>query len=143
MKLNTRFVATALTATLLATQITAYGAESKLLPPQQKQGTISYVTGGIGVDEANAFKQAAAAYPLTLEFALRAKARDEFLSDIKVTIKDSAGRTRLETVSAGPFLLAKLPQGRYRVSAERHGVSKTDEVDINPGKHARIVFEWR
>ncbi len=143
MNLKTHTVATALLAAVLVPQIAAYAAQGALLPPEQTQGTVSYVTGGIGVDEANAFKQAAAAYPLTLEFALHAKPRDEFLSDIKVTIKDSAGKTLLETVSAGPFLLAKLPQGKYRVSAERHGVAKTDDVDIKPGKHARIVFEWR
>ena len=41
-----------------------------------------------------------------------------------------------------PFLLARLPAGRYRVEAIEDGHAKVREVAVRPGIHQRVVFEW-
>ncbi|WP_316157398.1 carboxypeptidase regulatory-like domain-containing protein [Cupriavidus sp. BIC8F] len=129
-------------AACLATMAPLVGAQPNL-PPVRAQGTVRYVTGGIGLDEADAIKQAAAQYPLELQFYRKAVPRDEYLSDVKVLIKDEAGKEFLATTSEGPFLLAKLPEGRYRVSAERHGIAKQRVVQIRASQHQRLIFEWQ
>ncbi len=87
-------------------------------------------------------KRAEAKYPLSLEFVQRAKPRDQFLANVRVTIKDPLGNTTLETVSGGPFLLAKLPDGPYTVTAEKNGKVETRHVIVAAGKPEHLVFAW-
>jgi len=74
-----------------------------------QQGTISFVSGGVGEDERQEITTLAPAYALELLFA-RQGTPNEFLADIKVRIMDGSGNTVLDAVSQGPFLLAKVPQ---------------------------------
>lgn len=120
----------------------AYAADPAGLPPIQIQGEVSFLSGGVGEDEATAFRQAAPAYPLELQFAQQARPRDEFLADVKVAIRNRSGSLILDTSTDGPFLLAKLPAGNYRIEAEYRGETKTQAVEIRPGKHQRAVFVW-
>ena len=109
---------------------------------QETAGNVSYISGGVGEDEAAAMKSAAAGYPLELQFVQKATPRDEFLADVKVRITDRARNVVLDAVASGPFLLAKLPAGTYRIEADHVGVVKRQTVDIRPGKHQRSVFVW-
>lgn len=109
---------------------------------QETQGNVSYISGGVGEDEAAAMKSAAAGYPLELQFVQKATPRDEFLADVKVRITDRARNVVLDAVASGPFLLAKLPAGTYQIEADHVGVVKRQTVDIRPGKHQRSVFVW-
>ncbi len=127
----------------IAFAVTAMSASTTALPREQVQGSVSYLSGGIGLDESNAIKQAAAQYPLELEFVRKATPKAEYLSNIKVTIKDHAGKTVLETTSNGPFLLAKLPVGQFSVTAERGGEAKQRVVNIKAQGHERVMFEWQ
>jgi hypothetical protein len=117
-------------------------AAAEHLPPARTQVAISYVSGGVGDDEAAAMKQAARDYPVEMEFLQRAQPRDEYLADIKVEVKDQHDKTVLDTTSAGPFLLAKLPAGRYTVMADRGDKVEKRTVKVDPHAHQRIVFEW-
>jgi hypothetical protein len=112
------------------------------LPAEEKQGSIAYVSGGIGSEEAKAMERAAKNYPLSLEFVVRAQPRDEFTSNVKVMVKDSAGKVVLDTVSKGPFLLARLPSGKYVVTAAQGGEPKTHRVHVEQGSNKRVIFEW-
>jgi hypothetical protein len=126
----------------VALAVTAMGASTSALPIEQVQGSVSYLSGGIGLDESNAIKQAASQYPLELEFVRKATPKAEYLSDIKVTIKDHAGKTVLNTIANGPFLLAKLPAGQFTVTAERGGEAKQRVVNIKAQRHERVMFVW-
>ncbi len=112
------------------------------MPPTQTQGSVSYVSGGIGEDEAAAMKQAAGSYPLEMEFLRRAQPKDEYVADVKVEIKDQHDKKVLDTTANGPFLLAKLPAGRYTVTADLGDKAEKRTVQIAPHAHHRIVFEW-
>src|SRR5437660_1233038 len=92
-------------------------ANRAALPPEQHQAGIAFLTGGVGKDEAKAFERAAPRFPLALEFIDRVGKREEFLAGIAVKVIDRDGKTLLSTTSDGPFLLAKIPSGRYTVSA--------------------------
>ncbi len=120
----------------------ALGADESSMPAEKVQGVASYVTGGVGEEETAAFKRAAAAYPLELQFAQKAQPRDEFLSDVQVTIRNRSGKVVLDATAEGPFLLAKLPPGSYRIEADYGGQLKRQAVEIHAGKHRRVVFVW-
>lgn len=134
----TKFAASFL-VTSIAYLSPAMAAEA--LPDEVRQGSVRYVTGGIGADAAAAFKQAAAKYPLEMLFAQKAVPNDVYLTGVKVTVRQS-GKTVLDTESGGPFLLANLPSGKYQIEAVSDGVTKRQAVDVQAGKHQRVVFVW-
>jgi hypothetical protein len=47
-----------------------------------------------------------------------------------------------EATSAGPFMLARLPDGDYTISADNHGRVTTKRVRVDQAKHQKVVFEW-
>jgi Carboxypeptidase regulatory-like domain len=118
----------------------ASAASLDALPPEQTQGAVTFVTGGIGQDESDAMKQAQAKYPLSLLFAERSKA--EYLAKVDVTIKDQQGNTQLQATSEGPYLLAKLPDGKYTVTAQYGGKSEVRQVTVVAAKPQRVEFTW-
>lgn len=120
----------------------ALGTDMSSLPPVQMQGVVSYITGGIGEDEAAAVKHAAATYPLEMLFVEKARPKDEFLADVKVSVLDRSGHSLLQTTAEGPFLLAKLPAGKYKIEAEYGGEQKHQTVEVRSGRHQRAVFVW-
>jgi hypothetical protein len=110
------------------------------LPPEQTQGAVTFVTGGIGQDESDAMKQAQSSYPLSLSFIEKSKA--EYLAKVDVTIKDQQGNTQLQATSEGPYLLAKLPDGRYTVTALYQGKSEVRQVNVAAARPQRVEFAW-
>ncbi len=142
MKSKTSLIALAVTVSGFTLTANALAAPAGFLPATHSQGEVAYLSGGIGVNEANAIKQVAKAYPLELEFVLKAKPKEQYLADVKVRIKDAHGRTMLDATAGGPFLLANLPAGNYTVSADRDGKVERQRIDIGAGEHRRLVFEW-
>jgi hypothetical protein len=120
-------------------------AESDL-PPECVQGVVSFRSGGIGTDQQDAMKLAAASYPLELQFVERGQTlglpQGLYASDVGVTIRDGRGRIVFEATSAGPFMLARLPDGDYTISANNDGRVATKRVRVEQTKHQKVVFEW-
>ena len=142
MKLTLKTLAASSIITALGTAGQALSANNASLPRAHGQGAISYVSGGIGQDEAAAFKHAAATFPLELLFVQKAGPKNEFLADVSVSVVNRSGTALLETTADGPFLLAELPDGKYTIEAEYLGVHKHRIVEIRSGTHQRAVFVW-
>jgi hypothetical protein len=120
----------------------AFAAFASALPPEQTQGEVTYVSGGIGQEESQAFEAAAAQYPLALEFAIKHAPRASYTTNVHVIVTDTQGTPVLDTHSHGPFLLAKLPAGRYTVIAERHQQTLTRTVHVANHKPTHVMFLW-
>jgi hypothetical protein len=121
----------------------ASGAGAGALPAEHTQGVVTYMTGGIGLDESQAMKQAAPGYSLEIVLAKKTEdGRGTYLAGNRVVIKDQAGETLLDTRAEGPFVLATLPPGRYTVTAWQDDVAKSQAVRVVAGQHRRIVFLW-
>ncbi len=142
MQYRTLTLAAALAAANMLAVGPVFAAAITNLPPEESQGMVKYRTGGVGQSEVAAMQQAEPQSPLALEFVEHAKPRNEFLANVEVTIKELRGGTALRTYSDGPFLLAKLPDGKYTVTATDEGKSQTREVTIAAGKPERLVFAW-
>ena len=121
-------------------------AESTL-PPENVQGNVRYVTGGVGSDEAEAMRQAAVHYPLAIELAARpvpsdSYPRDVYLANVRVDIRDERGQSLISATTDGPILLASLPPGRYTIDAEIRGASQRKNVTVGMGGPQRVLFEF-
>jgi hypothetical protein len=68
--------------------------------------------------------------------------RAEFTADVHVIITDAQGKRVLDTQSAGPFLLAKLPAGGYTVTAEQQQQTLTKTVHVGTHKPTHVLFLW-
>lgn len=110
-------------------------------PVVQQQGVVSFVSGGVGEDELQEIKKLSPGYLLELLFVTKGQPQ-EYLADVKVQIDDKDGKIVLDTLSQGPFLLAKMPPGKYTVSASHDGVVKRQSVQVAGPKTRRVVFVW-
>lgn len=137
-----------LTLLLLAmAMLSAPVASAADQPRLQSNGTVDYLSGGIGKEEADALKQQSVDYALTLEFASSRSAEGDvspgaYLADVKVDIRDAQGRQMLDTTAQGPLLLVRLPPGDYTVIADWNGVRKQHSVDLPEGARRHVVFMW-
>jgi len=126
----------------LAAAMLAGAQAASPLPAVHKAGRVEYLSGGIGKDEAGAIEQASRQWPLTLEFAVKDKRRDDFAADVHVLVRDAKGDTALDATAGGPFLLARLAPGRYAVDATLAGKTLHRKVSIERGHPAKAVFVW-
>jgi hypothetical protein len=112
------------------------------LPPVHHMGAIDYVTGGVGQQESSAIERASAAWPLTLEFAVKDKHHADFIAGVGVAIRDARQNIELKVRSDGPFLLAKLPPGHYLIDASFGNKTLQQKVDVVAGHPAKVVLVW-
>lgn len=109
------------------------------MPQIQQQGDVSFVSGGVGQDESKALQRAGHEWPLALRFTGRG---GEFLADVRVKITDAHGANVLDATSRGPYMLVKVPPGRYTVHVSHAGVAKTSAVTVGSNGSARASFNW-
>lgn len=121
----------------------APGARADDLPQIHRQGQIAYLSGGADLEEFKAIKQVADRYPLELELRQKAQPSDAYLSGVDIQIKDASARTILKVKADGPFLLARLPAGKYTVSADHDGQVESLDVTIPAKQHRHVMFVWQ
>lgn len=105
------------------------------------QNGISYVSGGIGEAQQQELKAMRKDYNLLLTFAIEKSG--EYLADVKVRIQDAKGKKVLETVSPGPLFYAKLPQGKYRITAESQETPVSKSTSIGKTGARDLYFYWK
>jgi hypothetical protein len=119
----------------------AFAQEKYELSVKEKeyQG-ITYVSGGITLDEREALAAKYKGYNLKLMFAAKS---GEYVADIKVAISDSKGKKVLVADSDGPWLFTNLPAGKYTVTAAMMGKEKQNKLNIRKGqKQITLGFYW-
>ncbi|MDN0077739.1 hypothetical protein QU481_23315 [Crenobacter sp. SG2303] len=108
------------------------------LEPQQQNG-ISYLSGGIGLDESQALKQAKG-YNLHMTFSEGAS--NEYLAGIDVDIQAMKGGSVLSLSQAGPYVYVKLPAGRYFIIIGRNGHEERRAVALSSRSIRNVNFHW-
>ena len=77
-----------------------------------------------------------------LELAQTSTPRAEYISDVPVTISDESGKIVLDTVAEGPFLLVKLPPGKYSLDATYQSIKLYRQLNIQKGQHEKLTLIW-
>ena len=113
------------------------------LPKVQTQGNITYISGGIGEDEAAAMKAESKSWPLSIEFSEHLVSQDLWVAQVYLRILDSKGKTLFDTTVDGPMFLGKLPPGNYELLATYQGVTKRRAIEIKQGQHIKESFNWQ
>jgi len=98
---------------------------------------VPWLSGGVGKDEREAMMAAVSDYNLKLEFA---NTGGEYLGDVRIAIRSDNGENVLDIVSSGPWLLTRLPPGRYEVSAEAAGRTLSDTVNVTRNGLETVIF---
>ena len=139
MKSPSSFLQYAFAAFLLIISFMATRAQAQDAPVVKQLGTVSYISGGITGDERDTMKPLARDYNLKMDFALTV---GDYLSDVKVRIRDGKGQVVLDMEVDGPWLYVQLPAGKYKVSAEYEGKQIEKSVTIAPKRSASLPFRW-
>ena len=111
-----------------------------LIPCAGAHAQIAYESGGIGEEERTAITDREDRYNLKLIFAERGSGA--YLAGIRVRIADADGTPLVEATSEGPWFLAHLPPGTYRVDAEYMGSRRNLSVALTPRHPLTQQFYW-
>lgn len=106
---------------------------------RQEQNGITYLSGGIGEDEAKAIQQATG-YNLHMTFSIGPEGK--YVPDVDVVIQKVDGQSVLTLTQAGPLVYVQLPPGKYSVVATRGGQERRDTFDVGSGAPRKLVFSW-
>lgn len=109
------------------------------MPQPKTQGNVTYLSGGAGSEEVDYLKSQMKDYSLALMFS---RTGGDYAANVAVAIKDGRGNTVFEAPSTGPYLLVKLPSGKYSVTATYQNDAKTRSVTVDGSARAPIGFVW-
>jgi hypothetical protein len=115
-------------------------AQVQAAPVQEMYGQVAVLHGGIGEDDRAAMQQQSSEYNLRLTFA--SKGSGAYLSQVRVVIRNAQGATVLDTVTAGPWLFARLPQGEFTVEATDEGRTLSQKIAIKGTSRREWVFRF-
>jgi hypothetical protein len=109
------------------------------LPQVQQQGSVSYTSGGVGLDESKALLREQSHWPLSLRFT---GPTADYLSGVHVRIVDGKNGEVLGTEAMGPYMLVKLPPGQYTVYAKYKDQEQHRAVSVSGPGRAKVAFHW-
>jgi hypothetical protein len=99
-----------------------------------------FISGGVGTEERNQMLQNADQYDLELFFAANS---GDYLSDVKIIVKDEHGNEVINTSAAGPLFYAELPAGRYDVKAIfGNHTQESKNIQVQNGRRVSRLFHW-
>jgi hypothetical protein len=115
----------------------AAAAASRAAPPAAASG-VRFLAGQVGADSEASIRAAQKDYNLKLVFTL---VEGNYVADVNVAINDASGKTVLQQLVPGPFLLVQLPSGVYEVSAAYEGKPSSRKVRVGTGLTTEY-FRW-
>jgi hypothetical protein len=115
------------------------------LPSVQSQGQIEFITGGVGKEERDAILRAAKSWPLLLELAQVSGPGADYISDVQIKIKDKSdksGNAVLDATVDGPYVLVKLPPGKYGIDATYESRTIHRDETVQRGQNKKVTLIW-
>jgi hypothetical protein len=131
------FVRAALFGAALGLAVPAF---AQSLPAPQTQNGVSFITGGVGRDKVEAFRQATGDFNLRATFS---QTDGAFIADVKVELRDAQGKTLVATKTEGPFFFAKVPPGTYEMVATYGDQTQRRQMVVNAGGAATTDVSFR
>ena len=124
----------------LATLFVAGVALSAAALEVKTNDDVCWVSGGIGAEERDEMIMALPDYNFRLLVA--AEKSGAYLAAVRVVVRDARGRTILDAPLEGPWLLSRLPPGRYEVTATYAGKPQTRSLVIPADGRREVFLYW-
>jgi hypothetical protein len=118
----------------------AVHAIAQSLPPRQVENGVSFITGGVGREKVDAFRQAAGDFNLRATFS---QTDGAFVAGVQVELRDAQGKTLVTTKTEGPFFFAKVPPGTYEMVATYGDHTQQRRLVVNAGSAATTDVSFR
>lgn len=129
-----------------ATPLLRHNAEplpAELLPVVRQAGAVRYISGGIGIDSADAMRAQRKDFPVAISFLFSDCGIKQFTAGVQVLIETAGGEPVLEAVTEGPYLFIDLPAGSYRLDARSDlGEPQQRSFAVVAGKHLDLTVTW-
>ena len=126
------------TILILSIAVLAGARVALAAPAPQAQGPVAAVSGGVTEEERDQLAAIARDYNLKVVLATRSGA---YLADVAVVVRDASGNPVLGTKADGPWVLARLPAGRYSVEGSANGATVRKSVAVGAGQ-TRVDLRW-
>ncbi|HUI17644.1 MAG TPA: carboxypeptidase regulatory-like domain-containing protein [Alphaproteobacteria bacterium] len=125
---------------LLASTLMSFPASAQVSMEPRTQGSITYISGGIGLDDMEMLRELRPSYNMHLLFA--SQGSGQYLAEVNVKILDQKGQTLLEAIADGPYFYAKVSPGKYRIVAESEGIALSKIVEVSGKGPISESFYW-
>jgi len=125
---------------LLAGSLLAFPASAQVSMEPRTQGSVTYISGGIGFDDMEMLRELRPNYNLHLLFA--SQGSGQYLAEVRVKILDQKGETQLDAIADGPYFYAKVTPGKYKIVAESEGIALSKNVDVSGKGPVSESFYW-
>ncbi len=129
---------------LAAGILTACVALSVFAAPQAPQpvteGDVTYLSGGVSVDERQDMEAQAKNYNLLIT---NANPIGQLSVDADIVVKGKDGREVITVDNAGPLFYAKLPPGDYTITAMNGDQQQRRIIKIPAKGTKRVYFTWQ
>jgi hypothetical protein len=102
------------------------------------ENDVAFMTGGVSKGERAEMEGMSGKYNLKVVLASDEGA---YLARLPVCIQDKQGKQALKVETNGPWLYAKLPEGRYTVKSMHGGVEKMRTVHVGDGLEV-VMLSW-
>ena len=107
---------------------------------QKLEDGTPYLVGGVTKDERKALESLRAMFNMWVQTAVLPSG--SFLSDANVSVVNAQGKTVFDQKLDGPWLMVKLPVGRYRVNASYETQTLHRDVKVLAEKMEPVYFHF-
>ena len=129
------------TAVFFAAPVLANPASSEFNVKTSKAG-IKYITGGVGEKQAAQMERRFGEYSFKL-VNVRNGDDGAYVANVNTTIKNKAGNAVVTATTNGPWLIADLQPGTYKLTANFNGQTQNRIFNIAENGHERLVLQWK
>jgi hypothetical protein len=132
-------------ASALCTWTQTWAQSKAPLPLEHHRGAVTWISGGVSKNAADAMRGVASRYNVRLVMAEAREPRAAFLGAVPVKISDAKKHVVLDIKTDGPLLFLKLPPGRYTVSAKvaGHVLSKSFRAKDRGSQEITLIWPER
>lgn len=116
-------------------------AQAQIPDTQYSQG-ISYISGGVGEEEAQAIIAEAKQWPLLLELSQLENGRGVWIFGAKIKILNTQKKIIFDAQADGPYMLVNLSQGDYLIEASYQNVVQKRAISITSSSQKVNIF-WK
>lgn len=113
------------------------------IPATQHSNGISYISGGVGEEEAVAILAEAKQWPVLLELSQIENGRGVWIFGANIKVSNAKKQVVFNALADGPYMLINLEPGDYTIEASYQGVGQKRALSIKANTSQKISLFWK